>query len=230
MDKADFIGARESAREAAKWTATALGAIGAVLVAGSQISDLGSVSGWRLGAALAGAVTSLGCILCSLWHIADVLVPPPITLRLLARAEDLRDPAAKRYGKAISHIRDNPELLRTFASLTAIHAAQAKSRDDYSVARQRFAESRSTETRTEVKRALNRARNLNEVADSVVHVATYLIVVDNVKSALRTTAMLGAMSAIGIVLFGWAAHPPKDTKNQSSIVLTCPNCCGDCSP
>ena len=55
-----ILSAIDRTRETAKWLIASFAAVGAALVAGSQISSLGSATGGRLVAAAIGAVVGLG--------------------------------------------------------------------------------------------------------------------------------------------------------------------------
>lgn len=68
---------RELVRGAAKWFVAGLGAIGVVLVAGSQLSSIGSLSVHtaRFYVALAGVTLGLLAILWAMWRVVDVLSP-----------------------------------------------------------------------------------------------------------------------------------------------------------
>src|SRR4051812_24708517 len=84
----------DRARDLAKWLIVAFGAIGATLVAGSQLSDIGKTDGWRLFAAFAGLALGLGGVALAVWSAVRVLTPDDLTLRQLAGNEN-KSPAGK---------------------------------------------------------------------------------------------------------------------------------------
>src|SRR5262249_35134196 len=74
-----------SLRDAAKWTIGALGAVAVVLLAGSQLSSIGSIDqGWRLLLAIGAVAIALGAIAFAMWKLFDLLRPSKTSLHTLA--------------------------------------------------------------------------------------------------------------------------------------------------
>jgi Pentapeptide repeats (8 copies) len=117
--------ASTSIRDAAKWMVASSAAVGAVLIAGSQVSSIGKlevcvpgpVGCNRLWVALLGAVTGLGAVVYAIWQAVRLLLPVSLTLhdleelwaadetsspvrRLLARlAGDRANPLQRGFGR-----------------------------------------------------------------------------------------------------------------------------------
>jgi hypothetical protein len=79
--------AADRIRETAKWLIASFAAVGAVLVAGSQLSSVGSLraSDARFWLALVGVVIALTAVVIAIGKVVDVLVTPPLSLKTLAK-------------------------------------------------------------------------------------------------------------------------------------------------
>lgn len=75
-------------RSTAKWTATALGAVGVALLGGAPLSAVGKIHGVGQAAeAFAGLVIALAGIGWAIWSTTEALLPPVTTLAWLDRPE-----------------------------------------------------------------------------------------------------------------------------------------------
>jgi hypothetical protein len=76
-ESAELSQSRDLVRSAAKWFIAGLGGIGAILVAGSQLSSVGALpaDSARFWLALAGVSLGLLAILWAMWRVVDVLTP-----------------------------------------------------------------------------------------------------------------------------------------------------------
>src|SRR5689334_10268659 len=76
-----FDGAMQRIRDAAKWLIGAAAAVGAALIAGTQLSSIGKLSsGWRLSLAIAGVVLALAAVVFAIWFAVQLLLPVGVTL------------------------------------------------------------------------------------------------------------------------------------------------------
>jgi len=68
-------------RETAKWLTVSLAALGAILIAGSQLSDLGTLELWskRFWAAIAGAAVAVAGTALILWLAIWIATTPLMT-------------------------------------------------------------------------------------------------------------------------------------------------------
>lgn len=62
-------------RTVGKWIITSLAAVGALLLAGIQLTSLGSVTGSRLGWALAGLIIAVGAVIAAIASLTSLLEP-----------------------------------------------------------------------------------------------------------------------------------------------------------
>jgi hypothetical protein len=189
---------QELLRSAAKWLIGSLGAIGAVLVAGSQLSSIGSLpAGPRLTTAVVGLAVGLGGVLLSVAFAVGVLADEQYSVTELQleweRAGFTRGPAAgpkglrrwwlrRRYPVAF-YFAENQELLAGHESPNQLYehsVADASDADDAYV---------------ELNKMLSRATFRREMVRF---------------SRSKKWIFLGvAIASLGITIFAWAANPGK---------------------
>ena len=180
-----------------KWLIAALGAIGAVLVAGSQLSSLGSLPlGPRFTAALVGLALGLVGVIWAIWRVLDVLAPRRYTISELSaewvRSGAVADEGVRGWWKRYRH-----PVPDWFARNSEHLAGQDSPK-----------ELLKHWKKSEEKRRPDRQAAL-EAINNMVALATYTrarVAFARMKPALAL-AML--MAAAGISVFAWAANPPE---------------------
>lgn len=106
----------EKIREAAKWLIASFAAVGAALIAGSQLSSIGrlplcvdwSMDCARLWVALLGTVASLVGVVLAIWIGVTLLVPDPAPVHALKGEWQGKDPYLRTY------FTENRSLLQGF--------------------------------------------------------------------------------------------------------------------
>jgi hypothetical protein len=192
---AELSASRELVRSAARWFIAGLGAIGVVLVAGSQLSSVGALAPQegRFWAAIAGVVLGLLSILWAMWRVVDVLAPTNWAFEDLVRA--WRDAPAlpprahwwnRRHRRSVGRLmRDHPLMLAGYESPAAIQEVY--------------------ETSSPGREGLD---DLVDLMDDLLDKASTL----DLQSRFTTLrGQIGAgviVGAAGIILFAWAANPP----------------------
>ncbi len=184
---------RDLIRSAAKWFITGLGAIGAVLVAGSQVSSLGALGPgtWRLWIAAVGVALGLAAVLVAMWSVVDVLAGRLWTWDDVVRACSQRPPSSEsrptsRRNRAVREwIRTNPSVLGGYESVERIDATY-------------------TEAEPDEEGITDLAGLMTAITDKAATVD-----LDARWLRLRRTIAAGvAAGAAGVVIFAWAANPP----------------------
>jgi hypothetical protein len=102
--------ASELVNAAAKWLIGSLGVVGAILVAGSQLSSIGSLPiGGRLALAAGGLALGLAAVMWSIWRVVDLLAPDRYTISELCRewsaSGAVRGVGVSRAGQSSSLLR-----------------------------------------------------------------------------------------------------------------------------
>jgi hypothetical protein len=207
-------------REAAKWLTASSAAVGAALIAGSQLSDIGkldvcspdTVECARLWVALFGAVVGLAAVVFAIWTAVQVLLPVTVTLKDLKewwegppQLETTRTDL--NLTPVVTFFKNNTKYLQDFQSPEELETARSQ--------------------------AVERLRGLNEkdegykeAYDTVVDLDTRIAAIEDmaVHKALETEfrmvlkKLLGAtvLVATGIVAFSWAANPPDEPAQRKS--------------
>jgi hypothetical protein len=116
-------------RATARWTATALGAIGVALVGGGPLAAVGKIHGiGHAVEALAGLLIAIAGLGWAIWHTTEALMPHPTTLAALdtpefaeLRAQIEADPAAffGRFGTSAHELKAQYVLWQTAAAKTS---------------------------------------------------------------------------------------------------------------
>lgn len=196
-------------RDLAKWQALVFGAIGSVLVAGSQLSDFRNADGSHTGLAIIAIVIAIVGAAAALVFTMRVLFPVRLVPALLAK-DGPRSPAQ-------SLIREQPELLHNFPTLTALDQA---SKDAAEQRREAQADFDADEEGDE--KALNRAKRVQARIDDVIREFLSYVLAEEVRRRMvhAIVAMLfgGFAVAGGIALFASATTKDDDptTKGEAA--------------
>ena len=200
----DLSAARDLVRSAAKWFIAGLGAIGAVLVAGSQLSSVGSLpaDSLRFWVAIGGVVLGLVAILWAMWRVVDVLSPAQWAFEDLVAAWEqapAEPPAARwwnrRQRRSVGrYMRDHPLLLGDFDSPATI----ARIYEESSAGRP----------------------GLDDLVDLMDELLDKAATIDLQSrfATLRGQIAAGVLvGAAGIILFAWAANPAQLVQPAPSL-------------
>src|SRR5436190_97728 len=117
--------ANDRIRSAAKWLIASSAAVGAALIAGSQLSSIGkldlgpptSMANTRLWVACAGAALGLTGVVFAIWTCVQVLLPKTVTIRELDQAWQGKRPS---LAPVVAYFRDNPVYLQGLADPRAV--------------------------------------------------------------------------------------------------------------
>ena len=136
--------ANDRLRDASKWLIAASAGVGAVLIAGSQLSSIGkldlcrptsSVSCARLPVAALGAVVALAGVVIAIWAAVKILVPIVVPLRVL---QTHWDDSNRKWADA-EFFRANTEYLGSYNTPIAIERARKESYEQLEAAQQELA-------------------------------------------------------------------------------------------
>lgn len=213
-------------REAAKWLIAVFGAIAAILIAGTQFSNIGSLPfSWRLATAIAGAVIALASIAFLIWVLLGVLMPSQVSLGDLARQA-----RSEKGSPLVRYVEKNPEVLMGFGSIRRLQRAYARalSRRHREVTRYYAVLTRSaSEEDPATRQAEARARIADGTLtyiDGAVSYLAKLLSVEQLRSTFGLRRQLlaftaAAAAAVGIGLFAWAANPETGEQASDQAVL-----------
>jgi hypothetical protein len=200
----------ERVREAAKWLIGAFAAIGALLVAGIQLSDAGQLTleddKDRLIAAIAGLIFGFGGVMWAILENVRMLLPAAMTIDRLKTEEGLAP-----------FFNDNPELIPGPPKSVDdfVTAFWARS-DAYDSAKTKYEETYEDTDKAKLEKEKKRLgvaeREMREVLSLANWKATERLFNDDVRWRLVGAAII---ATVGIALFAWAANPPEEEKESA---------------
>lgn len=218
---AQFDKAGNRIRDTAKWLVTIFAAVGALLIAGTQFSSIGSLEwGTRLQIAIAAGLVAVVATALVIWLLLDVMQLSTVTIGDLERQ-------ARRAKKPplVMYMDRNPAELLGFDNLTQLA-------DEYrnSLTRRRKArlayydllEQGKPETDPQVvaaKSSANVAQDRRLYVQACVSYVVSLLALEQVRLKMggaRRTALFGGtlVAAVGVAAFAWAVNP---VKSDSSV-------------
>jgi hypothetical protein len=191
--------ANERFRDAAKWLVASAAAVGAALIAGSQVSSIGRLPlGWptsdvtaRLWVALLGTVLGLAAVVYAMWTAVRVLVPASV---LVGDLDDAWNRTGGPLGPVVAFFRRHDKYLQGFASPAEIIAARARLIGALDAAR--------------ITARTNEIADLDARIAAIERMANHEALKERFRGCLRRLVGAAAVAAVGIVAFAWAANPP----------------------
>jgi Pentapeptide repeats (8 copies) len=212
-------------RDAAKWLIASFAAVGAALIAGSQLSSIGklplcfdqTLECSRLWVAVLGTLASLLGVVFAIWIGVRLLIPDRLQADAL-RKESARERKfhwKKKNSYLKTYFQDNDTLLQRFASLDDMEhqVSNAYKEVERLKAELRTAPERSApRIQAELDEADEHLADVLSRSDVVVSTANHALFVNDFKSSsLRKLMLAGSITALGIVAFAWAANPPASS-------------------
>jgi hypothetical protein len=199
-------------RETAKWLIASFAAVGAALVAGSQISSIGSAHGVRLAVAVGGAVLGLGGVAFAINAVWMVLEPAQV------RLDELTSDQA-----VVEFVRVNPDALKGQAeTISELVHRYMEEMGAYAEAR---AASRADPSNKALEaKAAGASAALASTQDVVQLLRKWLLFakVRRASQHARSAVLVAAVSAAaGLLAFAWGSNPPA--ASSGSVTATVPS-------
>jgi hypothetical protein len=201
-------------RDAAKWLVASFAAVGAALIAGSQLSSIGklpvcwhlSLECTRLGWAILGAIAGLAGVVWAIWTAVMLLVPNNLPPSALQKEWKKGDKSA-----LFRYFHDNPAYLQgyeDFADLDAREKEAYAKRDALSDEFDRTPEDQRAEVVGEIEAADEEIQDFLDRSEAAIAYANLVLLNDQFRSkALRTLLLAAVIAGLGISVFAWAANP-----------------------
>jgi hypothetical protein len=199
--------AADRIRATAQWLITAFAAVAAVLIAGSQLSSLGDLGGWRLAVAFICVVIAVAAVAYAIGQAAGVATAGRASLG------DLANPDETALGDIRQRVNGDPALLAGYTDVAALstdYATTLSQRKDALADYYKNVDDQGKEKAARVADA--QAQVVDQAAQRLLSVASFYTLSKKFNDA-RPRMLVGALvGALAIVGFAWAAHPPKKTK------------------
>jgi hypothetical protein len=199
--------ANQRIRDAAKWLIASSAAVGAALIAGSQLSSIGrldvgaptSVATGRLWIAALGALLSLVAVVTIIRTGVRLLLPKLVVVGDLAVAWDA---PPRELRAVVTFFRQHPKYLQGVSSPAQV----VKRRED--LIEQLGKASAAAGPVHEVR---DRIAEIDQRITAIEQMAQHQALRADFGQGLRRLTPATAIAAIGIVAFAWAANPPAKT-------------------
>jgi hypothetical protein len=194
--------ANERFRDAAKWLIASSAAVGATLIAGSQLSSIGrlpvgwpdDVAGARLWVAVLGAVIALVGVVCIIWAGAR-LIPPRLVL--IGELADAWDAPPGPLAPVVRFFRQHPKYLQGPATPQAVIER-----------RQRLVDQLKDDDEEAAEKRRERISEMDQRITAIEQMANHQALRADFTRTLRLMLPAVAAVAFGMVAFAWAANPP----------------------
>lgn len=196
---ATFAAATETLRSTARWLLTAAAGLGGLLVAGLQLTSLGSLSltAWRLWVSVGGVLLAVCGVAYLIMRTSQILTNEWITLAQLS----VDDFQAQLEGAASSSA-----LLQEIEVYK--HELYAQVAESVQQLYRRLIQANELIREAVVDEAdLRRAAELRAAAENVVHYANYYETRIRFKALGRHFGYASAVIVVGVLLFAYAANP-----------------------
>jgi hypothetical protein len=212
MDEADVKAPEESAlqaannriRDAAKWLIASSAAVGAALLAGTQLSNIGKLeAGTRLFVAFIGAILGLAGVVLAIFVAVRLLLPVTVTLDELVEEWDQ---PKKRLKPAIKFFKKKRKYLQGFQ--TAAELQKARQVAIESLGKIEGGGIKGSANERERMRLEAVISDLDGRTEDVEAIAQTRTLEGQFSRALECFLLATIMAAGGIVAFAWASNPP----------------------
>jgi hypothetical protein len=207
---AGYAAATDNLRTATRWLLTAAAGAGAVIVAGLQLTSIGSLdlSEWpRLAAAGAGLTAAFGAVAYMIFRTSRLLTDEWITLAQLQLDQfnqQLRNSNRARDKRRYAAIDRICEELQGYQD--ELYGSVADSIPDLYA---RLIEANTVARKNPTAEHAQTAADLKSAVDTLVQAANYSYTRADFTLLRRHLARAGAVFVAGAVIFAYAANPPK---------------------
>jgi len=216
---ASYAAANENLRTATRWLLTAAAGAGAILVAGVQLTSIGSLGpgNWpRLAAAAGGLAAGLGAVGYMIFQASLLLTDKWITLAALELEEVkqlLWNSGRRRDKRRLEELRRIKDELQNYQD--EFYGSVASSIPDlYS----RLIEANRKAREAPSADHAETAADLRKAVDTLVQAANYSYTRSGFAALRRRLALAGVVFIAGIVVFTYTANPPKPTAAGTATV------------
>jgi hypothetical protein len=212
-----YARATDNLRTAARWLLTAAAASGAVMVAGVQLTSIGSLgpADWpRLIAAAGGLAAGLGAVGYMIYHASLLLTDAWITLAQLVLepfSQQLRDSRRRRDRRRAGEIERIRTEIESYQD--EFYGSVADSMSDLY---HRLIEANKKARESPSPEHSQTAASLKRTVDTLVEAANYSYARAEFAVLRRRLTEAGAVFIAGIVIFAYAANPPKPAAQAPS--------------
>jgi len=218
--------ANDRIRNAAKWLIASSAAVGAALIAGSQLSSIGkldlglptSIETARLWVAVAGAIVGLAGVVYAVWTAVQLLLPKTVLIADLAKGWEGKDSS---LAPVVEFLKEHEKYLQSFDSPSAIIDERSRLIDE----RRRIAEEGTDDAEYRAPEEL--VATIDDLEAQITDVDARIKAIEDVaanralqadfQATLRRLLLASIVVALGIMSFAWAANPPIEAEPSADL-------------
>jgi hypothetical protein len=204
--------ANDRIREASKWLVASAAAVGAALIAGSQLSDIGhlpvgvptSVANARLWVAVLGAILGLLAVVHVIWRAVQILLPALVTIETLDAAWAV---PPRHLRPVVDFFRGQPRYLQGFDSPGELIEHRAERMGALAGPPDQAA--LIDEERQQLMAGIQtEIGDLDQRVTAIEVMAAHELLKAQFHGALPRLLLSASLAALGVTAFAWAANPP----------------------
>ena len=204
--------AADRLRDTSKWLIGAFAAVGGALIAGSQLSSIGSLApgNWlRFALAAIGVLVALVGIAWAIAAAVKVAAAGSVNLRKLA--------ALPRADRVRARVEDDDVLMSGYGSVTALANEYSKAISERKAAYDAYLRDKTKLDEAQATDA--NAAFISQTVQSVLEVASFEAVASEFANSRRQLFFGAALAALGVILFVAAANPADKDRRFSTPAI-----------
>lgn len=219
-------------RATATWVAGALGAVATIMLAGTQLSNIGQLSPetepGRLALAAGGIAVGVAAVLRAIYLLSSAQMPVESHLEVLDQAAKNPESQLARAAEANKYFtRGRPDLAHLLQDLRKARTLFDESRVAFTVAEDKVLDASAEELETAIEsqeRAAKRVAIMETRLDDLLkgvralnELGAYLGVKAKLERVLPEVLAMSIIAAGCFVIFAWAANPPASTASSDAV-------------
>ncbi|MET7421171.1 pentapeptide repeat-containing protein [Dactylosporangium sp. NPDC005555] len=203
--------ANDRIRDASKWLVASAAAVGAALIAGSQLSDIGhlpvgaptTVEHARLWVAVVGAMVGLLAVVHVIWRAVQILLPAMVTLETL---HAVWDAPPRDLRRVVTFFRDQPRYLQGFDTPGELIRYRTE-RANALAGTPDLPGLTGDERERLVTDIQDELGGLDQRVTTIEVMAAHELLKSQFHGALPRLLVSAGLAALGVTAFAWAANP-----------------------
>jgi hypothetical protein len=227
--------AADRLRQTTTWLAGTLAGVAAIMLAGSQLSSIGSISfatdGARLIVAVVSAAVAIAAVGCAVYVLTNIQMPSEGTLGQIRKAATDSDSRLAKLAAEDSGLRNGRDTLTEFLDeYEEVRRRQCNAERDVQSAMDSCEEARTKQEQADASSALAAAKEhqlredtriaeLRPHMETLAQLASYLSLKDRFSAGRLKIFGAALLAAASLVCFAWAANPSQP---KASAAVTVP--------
>jgi hypothetical protein len=231
--------AADRLRQTTTWLAATLAGVAAIMLAGSQLSSIGSISfaadGARLIAAIVSALIAIAAVGYAVYVLTDIQMPSEGTLGQIRKAAANSNSRLAKLAADDSGLRNGRDTLTEFLDeYEEFRKRQSDAERDVQSAMDSVERAHTKKEQADASHALTAATAHQQRADAridelrphimdLAQLASYLSLRDRFSDGRVKIFVAALLAAASLVCFAWAANPSQPKTSAAETVPQSPS-------